>query len=84
MRKNTNVEDLDGIKITKYVCETQISLTTPCKTSPVRIGLNIVKAVEQRLVIQISLAVLVLDFWSPNKTLWKNPVRPKTVQTSVV
>ncbi len=31
--------DSDGIKITKYVCETQISLTTPCETSPVRIGL---------------------------------------------
>ncbi len=37
---NTDMTDSDGIKITKYVCETQISLTTPCKTSPFRIGLT--------------------------------------------
>ncbi len=37
--KNTNMTDSDRIKIAKYICETQMSLMTPCKTCPVQIGL---------------------------------------------
>lgn len=37
--RKTVLEDSDGIKIATYVCETQISLKSPWKTSAVRIGL---------------------------------------------